>query len=177
MGPPTVSPYAVPGFMQPSGSLPLFLPQPLPLQLPDTKQRHASVVKPEHGNSRAQRRGPMDEMRQLLRVMTALMPKIKHFVANIGYASVHKVSEDNIHFVLDCVLGIQSLGALSVSVTGAPRPVWGLPQGWSDFIAELCTWATGKEITAEDMRRVAIRKPGCQWSVDRKFVATSILFC
>ena len=74
--------------------------------------------KPEHKNSRATRRGPMDEMRQLIRILAKLMPHSEPFLrvggedANGG----NRVSEEQIRNYL-----AKSLGE-------APQPEWGLPQ-------------------------------------------------
>ena len=51
----------------------------------------------------------------------------------------NKVSEDQINYYLDAVLGVeQAPGA-------PPRPQWGLPQGWKHYIARelqgLGTWS------------------------------------
>lgn len=42
--------------------------------------KHPSVCKAEHANSKAARRGPMDEMRQLVRILVKLMPESSRFL-------------------------------------------------------------------------------------------------
>lgn len=54
-----------------------------PAAAPDRKAG-PKKLKAEHANSRAQRRGPMDEMRQLLRVLVCILPHSKHNVEKTG---------------------------------------------------------------------------------------------
>lgn len=74
--------------------------------------------KPEHKNSRATRRGPMDEMRQLIRILAKLMPHSEPLL-RVGREDANggnRVSEEQIRNYL-----AKSLGE-------APQPEWGLPQ-------------------------------------------------
>jgi hypothetical protein len=42
----------------------------MPVRAPPRRGQHSSgLTKPEHANSVAKRRGPMDEMRQLMRIL------------------------------------------------------------------------------------------------------------
>lgn len=49
--------------------------QRMPEASPLPNLPHPSLMKPEHKDSRAIRRGPMDEMRQLLRILVKLFPQ------------------------------------------------------------------------------------------------------
>jgi hypothetical protein len=76
--------------------------------------------KPEHKNSRATRRGPMDEMRQLIRILAKLMPHSEPCL-RIGGEDMNggnRVSEEQIR------------NYLATSLGDAPQPEWGLPQVW-----------------------------------------------
>lgn len=84
------------------------------------------LVKAEHANSRATRRGPMDEMRQLIRILAKLMPQSEKFLRIGGEDSGgNRVSEDQIR------------AYLATSLEGAPQPKWGLPDGWGQYLAGL----------------------------------------
>lgn len=74
--------------------------------------------KPEHKNSRAARRGPMDEMRQLIRILAKLMPHSEPYL-RVGGEDTNggnRVSEEQIR------------NYLATSLGEAPQPEWGLPQ-------------------------------------------------
>jgi hypothetical protein len=109
--------------------------------------------KVEHRNSRATRRGPMDEMRQLIRILAKLMPNSEIYLRLGGDDNGgNRVSEDQIR------------NYLSTSLGEAPQPEWGLPQGWGQYLADLFNWATGLDsITADEARRCAKRGTGRPW--------------
>ena len=98
------------------------------------------------------RRGPMDEMRQLIRILVKIFP---HSIALVGTneesGGGNRISEEQIKSYLEKTLG------------EAPRPAWGVPNGWNGFLAEVFSWATGKVVTGEECKRVAKREPGRSW--------------
>lgn len=98
------------------------------------------------------RRGPMDEMRQLIRILVKVFP---HSIALIGNTEEagggNRISEEQIKSYIDKALG------------EAPRPAWGVPAGWPGYLAELFSWATGKVISADEASKVAKREPGRSW--------------
>ena len=87
-----------------------------------------SMLNPEHAESRAEsranRRGPMDEMRQFLRIMVKVLPQSMKFVPKDEDGSGNKVTESQIKLYLKRTLGEE-----------APQPEWGLPQGWGQYLA------------------------------------------
>eukprot|EP00891_Asterochloris_glomerata_P000504 jgi/Astpho2/504/fgenesh1_pg.00011_%23_75_t len=110
--------------------------------------------------TRTARRGPMDEMRQLVRILVKILVLvIPHSVTFIGGADEggggNRISEEQIKNYLDSILG------------EAPRPDWGVPQGWGAYISELFTWVLGRTITTEQAMNCAKREPGRSWeSID-----------
>lgn len=94
-------------------------------------QRHASVAKPEHAHSTAKRRGPMDEMRQLQRILTKLLPHSAVYMPSGSDGGGNKVQAEQIKVYLATTLG------------EAPMPDWGLKKGWGQYLADLFNWATG----------------------------------
>jgi hypothetical protein len=81
---------------------------------------------PQAPKSKATRRGPMDEMRQLIRILVKVIPQS---LEKIGMAEEggggNRISEDQIKSYLENTLG------------EAPRPPWGIPQGWGKYLAGL----------------------------------------
>jgi len=100
---------------------------------------------------RGTRRGPMDEMRQLVRILVKIIPQSFPFLATTEDGGGNRISEEQIKFYLDKTLG------------SAPRPDWGLPKGWGHYVAELFEWATGRNFTEEQARQCAKRLPGRSW--------------
>lgn len=107
------------------------------------KPMHPSMLKPEHKNSRATRRGPMDEMRQLVRIMVKLMPSSQCFLSVVDEGGGgNRVSEDQIRAYIKATLGDGRDG-------GPPQPEWGLPNGWGAYLAggwggvDACVWGGG----------------------------------
>jgi hypothetical protein len=89
------------------------------------KPTHPSLLKPEHRNSKAVKRGPMDEMRQLVRILVKLVPKsIKFLAISEEGGSGNRVSEEQIKEYMKNTLG-----------TAAPHPEWGLPLGWGQYLS------------------------------------------
>lgn len=74
--------------------------------------------------SKATRRGPMDEMRQLVRILVKVIPQS---LEKIGIAEEggggNRISEEQIKSYLENTLG------------EAPRPPWGIPEGWGKYLA------------------------------------------
>lgn len=101
------------------------------LQYQQQQQRHASVAKPEHAASVAKRRGPMDEMRQLQRILTKLLPRSGVYMPSGTDGGGNKVQAEQIKVYLAATLG------------DAPKPDWGLKHGWGQYLADLFNWATG----------------------------------
>jgi hypothetical protein len=92
----------------------------------------------------------MDEMRQLLRIMS------KYFPGVLGAGkNKNTTQEDVIQKFMTDVLG-----------TDAPRPVWGVPTGWAGYLATLFSWATGRSISAADVETTVRRSPGRAWEID-----------
>ena len=76
------------------------------------------------GGSKATRRGPMDEMRQLVRILVKIIPHSVGFLASAEEGGGgNRISEERIKYFLDCTLG------------DAPRPAWGLPNGWGSYLS------------------------------------------
>ena len=74
--------------------------------------------------SKATRRGPMDEMRQLVRILVKIIPHSVTFLASAEEGGGgNRISEERIKYFLDSTLG------------EAPRPAWGVPQGWGEYLA------------------------------------------
>jgi len=74
--------------------------------------------------SKATRRGPMDEMRQLVRILVKIIPHSVTFLASAEEGGGgNRISEERIKYFLDSTLG------------EAPRPSWGVPQGWGEYLA------------------------------------------
>jgi len=115
----------------------------------DTQQLPSRVSK----GKKQTRRGPMDEMRQLIRILVKILPHSINLVGNTEEAGGgNRISEDQIKSYLEATLG------------EAPQPAWGVPtSGWNGYLAELFSWATGKVVTGEECKRVARREPGRSW--------------
>lgn len=128
------------------------------------------------GRRRGTRRGPMDEMRQLVRILVKIIPQSFPYLATTEDGGGNRISEEQIKFYLDKTLG------------AAPRPEWGLPQGWGYYLASaflvvkasllllkcccsvpitccaaLFRWATGRDFSQEEARQCAKRLPGRSW--------------
>ncbi|KAL0054150.1 hypothetical protein WJX82_004523 [Trebouxia sp. C0006] len=136
----------------------------LPVQLQMVPQRLAGmgspvvqtleeIQQPLHPKSRATRRGPMDEMRQLVRILVKVIP---HSVSLISSSEEggggNRISEDQIKSYLDEALG------------EGPRPLWGLPGGWGDYCSTLFSWVVEPRVISIDQAmRCAKREPGRSW--------------
>lgn len=106
----------------------------------------------KRSNKKVTRRGPMDEMRQLIRILVKLFPQSIGFIGTAEEAGGgNRISEDQIKTYLKATLG------------DAPKPIWGVPEGWGQYLADLFIWGTGKHITAEQAMRCAKREPGRSW--------------
>jgi hypothetical protein len=94
--------------------------------------RHPSVCKAEHKNSKAARRGPMDEMRQLVRILVKLMPESSRFltVPDEGGGG-NRVKEEHIKDYLNKVLGRSQDSRDDTP----PYPDWGLVNGWAAYLS------------------------------------------
>lgn len=111
------------------------------------------LMKQEHKQSRATRRGPMDEMRQLIRILAKMMPTSQsNLLIGDESGGGNRISEEQIKRYLDATLG------------EAPKPAWGLPDGWGQYLADLFNWAArGSAITADMARKCAKRETGRPW--------------
>ncbi|KAK9797754.1 hypothetical protein WJX73_006847 [Symbiochloris irregularis] len=97
-------------------------------------------------------RGPMDEMRQLVRILVKVIPHSGHLITTGDEGGGgNRISEEQIKAYLDNTLG------------EGPRPTWGVPGGWGEFLSELFTWALDTPITREQAMRCAKREPGRSW--------------
>lgn len=85
-------------------------------------ENNAQAAAPQ--KTKATRRGPMDEMRQLVRILVKIIPQSVKFIsiADEGGGG-NRISEDQIKSYLDNTMG------------DAPRPQWGVPQGWGKYLA------------------------------------------
>ena len=91
------------------------------------------------GRSRAARRGPMDEMRQLVRILLKLLPQsAAHVSGTADDGGGNRLSEDQIKAYLAATLG------------EAPPPPWGLPEGWPSYLAALFSWARRSALPGGD---------------------------
>lgn len=128
----------------------------------DTENMDTKEGRSDDGNqslktpgSATKRRGPMDNMRQLVRILMTLMPQAESLLD----ASVNVLKEDAIRKFLDQALG------------DAPRPEWG-SDAWAEYLSVLFSWARttkeGKEIaiTTEQARLCADRLPGRCWTIN-----------
>lgn len=97
------------------------------------------------------RRGPMDEMRRLVRILVKLIPHSKQYYDDDGGGN--RISEEKIKRYLEATLG------------EAPRPEWGVPNGWELYLSELLTWATDRGVSVETAGRVAYRSQGRSWEI------------
>ncbi|GIL45763.1 hypothetical protein Vafri_2917 [Volvox africanus] len=140
------------------GAMPLFPNHSYVLTAPSS--RHPSVLKVEHKHSKAARRGPMDEMRQLVRILVKLMPDSSRFltIPDEGGGG-NRVKEEHIKDYLNKVLGRNQ----DLREDAPPYPDWGLVNGWAAYLSELFTWARGATITPEQALRCARRLPGRSW--------------
>ena len=74
--------------------------------------------------SRATRRGPMDEMRQLVRILVKVIPQsAPQIMSSDEGGGGNRISEEQIKSFLENTLG------------QAPRPAWGVPQGWGGYLS------------------------------------------
>lgn len=112
---------------------PLALPSQSPAQPVQSGPSASEVDPPSHPKSKAQRRGPMDEMRQLVRILVKLMPhSMGHIHGEGGVPNAYgnnKITEEQIKHYINQVMG------------EAPKPKWGLPDGWGDYLASACCHA------------------------------------
>jgi hypothetical protein len=98
------------------------------------------------------RRGPMDEMRQLIRILVKIFPQSIALIGNTDEAGGgNRISEEQIKNYIEKCLG------------EGPRPTWGVPNGWQGYMAELFSWAAGKVVSPDEAARVAKREPGRSW--------------
>ena len=125
-------------------SPPWLLPGAVPLTafLGDQRQRGRS-----HSYPRTP--GPVDQMRQLVRILSKVLPQ-----SDLG-ADTNRMHKDDIVEYLDKTLG------------EAPRPEWGLRDGgWQVYLATLYSWVAGKEITAAEVAGTIYRPVGCSYKVE-----------
>jgi hypothetical protein len=145
--------------MQPPGIQVVTFPPHLAASFPgmEASYGHPSQDEGPKRAKKATRRGPMDEMRQLIRILIKIFPQS---VKNLGHdqeaGGGNRISEDQIKNYIKTTLG-------EGGDDEAPVPEWGVPQGWGEYLAELFAWGTGKEITADQARRCAKREPGRSW--------------
>lgn len=161
---------------------PLLLQQQpmVPQRVPHTDSLGMQAIKDEtqvlHPKSRATRRGPMDEMRQLVRWVYAPQHLSNALVLSTRHLLMIRVSGDHQHCVLSawslpslncfrwCRILVKvvphSVALISSSEEGgggnrisedqiksylenalgeAPRPTWGLPNGWGEYCSSGCS--------------------------------------
>eukprot|EP00884_Botryococcus_braunii_P013755 jgi/Botrbrau1/22380/Bobra.0002s0057.1 len=102
--------------------------------------------------TKAARRGPMDEMRQLVRILVKIIPhSVKYIAVADEGGGGNRISEEQIKSYLDNTMG------------EAPRPPWGVPEGWGKYLADVFSWATGRPVSAQQAKQCAKREPGRSW--------------
>lgn len=85
----------------------------------------------------------MDEMRQLVRILVKLIPhSVDHIAPSEEGGGGNRISEEQIKVYLDSTLG------------DAPRPAWGIPNGWGDYVAGTI-WSSHSHSHLEDYRMQA----------------------
>lgn len=115
---------------------------------PEDLQQHL----PREKGSKPTRRGPMDEMRQLVRILVKILPQSIGFIGSGEEAGGgNRISEEQIKFYLEKTLG------------QAPRPTWGVPGGWQQYVSQLFGWALGRPVSEDEAKRCAKREPGRSW--------------
>lgn len=66
----------------------------------------------------------MDEMRQLVRILVKIIPhSVEHLATVEEGGGGNRISEERIKSFLDNTLG------------EAPRPSWGVPHGWGQYLS------------------------------------------
>lgn len=104
---------------------------------------------------RPSRRGPMDSMRQLVRILLKLFPHSAHLIPSLEeYGGANRITETQIREYLSQLLGNE-----------APHPEWGVPHQWYAYIAELFQWCTGRPISPDSVSKVVKREPGRSWEI------------
>ncbi|CAG9465236.1 unnamed protein product [Pedinophyceae sp. YPF-701] len=123
---------------------------------PPTSAPSTATTTPQKGRrAAATRRGPMDEMRQLVRILCKVIPASAPLLGidtPSDRGSGNRITEEQIRGYLDAVLGDE-----------APRPQWGVPRGWRHYLAELFAWMLGRPVTEEQAGACANRLPGRAW--------------
>ena len=111
------------------------------------------------------KRGPMDEMRQLIRILVKIFPQSVHLlVIPPEQHGSNRISETQIKEYLRSLLGTEPKPGHPGSTEDPPHPVWGLQKsGWQGYLAELFSWGRGSVISGEEARKVARREPGRSW--------------
>jgi hypothetical protein len=102
------------------------------------------------------KRGPMDEMRLLVRILLKFFPHSVDLVTpQEEYGGGNRLTGDQIRAYLEKLLGPE-----------APQPEWGIPGKWNGYISQLFSWAVDKNITPEQVESIASRQPGRSWEID-----------
>ncbi|GAX72966.1 hypothetical protein CEUSTIGMA_g420.t1 [Chlamydomonas eustigma] len=103
-----------------------------------TRQQRSNLPEHKHrSNGSRGQRGPMDDMRQLVRKVHAVLPDItESFCKDLNYKAMHQIMD----FFKD----------LSSMINGLPIPTWGVPEGQSGFLSRLLTLVCGKPVSEED---------------------------
>lgn len=94
------------------------------------------------------RRGPMDETRQLVRIVANSIPDSVTLLSSMTH-----VSKEGATRYFDKLLAVD-----------APKPEIG--ENWMPYMTKLISWATGRNLSEEEIRSVFKRRPGCRWEVD-----------
>ncbi|MEW5315231.1 MAG: hypothetical protein WDW38_006677 [Sanguina aurantia] len=145
-------------------------------------RKHKSLEKPEHLNSLAKKRAPMDEMRQLIRILVKIMP---NSIDNLAVEEAEDAAVQEIQWNQDCPQMANQDNATKVKegcgnkvnrdqihayLTNAlgemQEPAWGVPLGWGAYVADIFTWVLGLEatpITQECAISCARRPQGRSW--------------
>ena len=116
----------------------------------------ARRVKRKVSEANKLKRGPMDEMRLLVRILLKFFPHSVDLVTpQEEFGGGNRLTGDQIRAYLEKLLGPE-----------APQPEWGIPGKWNGYISQLFSWAVDKNITPDQIESVASRQPGRSWEID-----------
>eukprot|EP00890_Picochlorum_soloecismus_P004757 jgi/Picsp_1/5282/NSC_02644-R1_hypothetical protein CHLNCDRAFT_142040 [Chlorella variabilis] len=113
-------------------------------------------VRRKLSENKLNKRGPMDEMRLLVRILLKFFPHSADLaMPQEEYGGGNRLTGDQIRSYLEKLLGPE-----------APQPEWGIPAKWNGYIAQLFSWAIDKNVTPGQIESVASRQPGRSWEID-----------
>eukprot|EP00775_Hariotina_reticulata_P001815 gene1815-2149_t len=143
-----------------------------------TSKRHKSLHGPKPLNKEAKetatgkRRGPMDDMRQLLRITLKLFPASSQILKDVqrrrrAFLGVTEANVQDIQEFFERLLSHE-----------APRPEWGVPQGYAVYLAGLISWVTDRPLAADQIERCLCRQGGAWKVINHELLALGLdTFC